>query len=80
MKAKIDSFIAKTQQTYECEPFLWHLIARKHFWTLKAYQAYDWGMHYSKAKVHVTILMRIENFGKQIGPPLPLEIEGGQAG
>lgn len=80
LKEKMDAFIAKTQQTYECEPFLWHLVARKHFWTLQAYQKYDWGAHFSKAKVQVTIRMRIESFGKQIGPPLPLEIEEEQTG
>jgi Ger(x)C family germination protein len=60
--------IRLSQRKFKGDPFEWELIARKHFRTMPAYQAYDWAKHFKRANVDVKIDLRIENFGKQRTP------------
>ncbi|MBM7717418.1 Ger(x)C family spore germination protein [Siminovitchia sp. FSL H7-0308] len=64
--------IKKTKVEYKGEPFAWHINARKHFWTMKDFQKYDWEKHYQHAKVDVRFKVTIENFGAQI-KPIPIK-------
>jgi len=60
--------IRLSQRKFQGDLFEWELIARKHFRTMPAYQAYGWARHYRKANVKVKVDLRIENFGKQRTP------------
>ncbi len=63
------NFIRKTQEEYRGEPFLWHLEARKKFWTWEEYNRYDWFSQYPRAEVKVKYDIDVQSFGKQFQPP-----------
>lgn len=71
----INKIVVKSQQSFTGEPFLWHLSARSQFLTLPEYHAYDWSKKFTKAKVHVQVDMKLENFGKQLESPIIHEAE-----
>ncbi|MCZ8521023.1 MULTISPECIES: Ger(x)C family spore germination protein [Paenibacillus] len=77
MTEKIQHCVAKAQKEFKGEPFLWHLHARKTFWTMPEYIQYDWSKHFAKAQVEVKVELKIENFGKQIETPKTSEKAGG---
>ena len=69
LQARSDKLVAKLQQTYQGEPFLWHLHARRKFWTLQQYEQYDWPKHYRNARVRIVYELEIQSFGKQASTP-----------
>ncbi len=69
--------IKKTQEEYQSEPFLWYLNARRHFRTLKEYEAFNWSEKYKNAKVSVQYEVEIANFGEQTKPAKLRKPKGG---
>src|SRR5690606_34584507 len=65
LQTKSEKLVKKLQRLYHGEPFLWHLQARRHFWTLRQYEQYDWPKHYENAQVRITYEIDIQSFGKQ---------------
>lgn len=61
--------VKKMQQEYQSEPFLWHTIVRKKFWTNKQYEEYKWLEKFPNAKVNIKVDLEIESFGKQYQIP-----------
>lgn len=69
LEKKTMELIHKSQKKYKSETFLWHLEARKKFWTLDDYNQYNWEKKFTKARVQVDYDIVIESFGKQFKPP-----------
>jgi spore germination protein KC len=63
-----NELIKRTQTEFLGEPFTWYLEARKHFWTVQQYKAYDWMEQYPHAEVEVKFDVTIQQFGKQLQP------------
>lgn len=60
--------IQKMQEEFKAEPYLWHLKARKKFWTLKEFEDYKWEEKFADANVTVNYEVEIANFGEQTKP------------
>lgn len=60
--------VKKTQEEFEGEPFLWYLEARRQFWTIDAYEKYDWEKKYVNANVDVNFNVTIDSLGAQLKP------------
>lgn len=69
LEKKTLELVHKAQKKYKADPFQWHLIARKKFWTLDAYNQFNWEKKFTEAKVTVQYDIIIESFGKQFKPP-----------
>ncbi len=69
LQRQSEKLVKKLQRLYHGEPFLWHLNARRKFWTLKQYEQYDWPKHYEHAQVRVAYELEIQSFGKQASTP-----------
>lgn len=69
LEKKSDELIAKLQEEYGGEPFVWYAAARKHFWTMKQFEEYNWEKHFAKADVDIDFVIEIDSFGEQIRPP-----------
>jgi spore germination protein KC len=63
------SLIKKTQEEFKGDPFQWELAARRKFYTYDEYQEYNWMKHYPEAIVNISYDIRLDSFGKQLGPP-----------
>lgn len=71
LKEKTEALIKKTQEEFEAEPFMWHLVARRQFKTWQEYKDFNWEEKYRNANVNVTYNVEIANFGEQ-GEPATL--------
>ncbi len=69
LQSRSEKLVTKLQQVYHGEPFLWHLHARRKFWTLQQYERYDWPKHYRNARVRIVYELEIQSFGKQASTP-----------
>ncbi|GKV56587.1 germination protein GerC [Sporosarcina sp. NCCP-2222] len=69
LHAKIMQLIKKTQEEFGGEPFIWFQLARREFWTMDAYEDYDWQKKYRNADIQVELDITIESFGSQLKPP-----------
>lgn len=68
MEKKTLETIKKTQEEFEAEPFLWHLIVRRKYLTWEEFNNSDWLDKYKDANVNVTYNAEIANFGEQTKP------------
>jgi spore germination protein KC len=69
LRSQSEKLVEKLQRLYRGEPFLWHLHARKEFWTLQQYEQFDWPKHYVNAQVRIAYELEIQSFGKQASTP-----------
>jgi spore germination protein KC len=72
METKAKTLIKKTQEEFGAEPFQWGTYARRHFSLTEEYWQYDWMKKYPSAEVYVKFDVEIENFGRELNPPNPL--------
>lgn len=70
MEKESQQLIEKAQHEFKGDPFLWNLNARMKFGTIDAYNSYDYSTHFQNADVRVSYELSIENFGKQMTPPI----------
>lgn len=58
----------KSQKKYKIDLFDAYLIGRRHFWTMKQYEQYDWMKSYPSGEITIRYHVTLTQFGKQLKP------------
>ncbi len=68
LNRSVATLITKTQKEFKGEPFMWSLMARKEFRTIREWKEYDWMQQYPRVDIKVKFHVTLRNFGRQMGP------------
>lgn len=61
--------IIKTQEEFGTEPFSWSLAARREFWSIPEFTAFDWKETYPEIDITIETQVTFKSFGRQTELP-----------
>jgi len=68
LEKEANQIAEKSQKKYKLDLFDAYSVARRHFWTMKQYEHYDWMKSYPDGDITIRYHVTLTQFGKQLKP------------